>query len=324
MSSTLTLGRVRRRIAAALLVPLVLGCKAKEGGEGGAASAGATKTIGVSLLTREHDFYQQLEAGLEEAAAKHGYKLIITTGDFDLAKQQSAIDNFLVQHVDAILVCPTDTKGIAPAIEKANAANIPVFTADIGAEGAKVVSHIASDNVAGGRLAGEYIAKAIGGKGNVGIVNQPELQSVIDRETGFRAAIARNPGIKIVSTINGAGVRDRSLRAADDMFQAHPDVRAVFAINDETALGVLASATSHSMKNLVIVGYDAAPEALKAIAAGTQLKADVAQQPREIGKRTIEAIAEFFAGQRPPPVIAVPVRIVDADSIRAAGGPPKA
>jgi len=311
-----SIGRV---VPLALLASLALGCKAKDASSGAAAT---TKTVGVSLLTREHDFYQQLEKGLQDAAAKHGYKLIITTGDFDLAKQQSEIDNFLVQKVDAIIVCPTDTKGIAPAIEKANAANIPVFTADIGAEGGKVVSHIASDNVAGGRLAGEYVAKVIGGKGNIGIVSQPELQSVIDRESGFREAIAKFPDIHIVSTINGAGVRDRSLKAADDMFQAHSDLRAVFAINDETALGVLASATSHNMKNLVIVGYDAAPEALKAIAAGTALKADVAQQPREIGVQTIEAIADHFAGKNPPARIAVPVRIIDADSIRATGGAP--
>jgi len=309
---------IGRAVTVALLASLAPGCKAKEGG----SNAATTKTIGVSLLTREHDFYQQLEAGLQDAAAKHGYKLIITTGDFDLAKQQSEIDNFLVQKVDAIIVCPTDTKGIAPAIEKANAANIPVFTADIGAEGGKVVSHIASDNVAGGRLAGEYLAKVIGGKGDIGIVSQPELQSVIDRESGFREAIAKYPGIHVVSTINGAGVRDRSLKAADDMFQAHPKLDGVFAINDETALGVLASASSHDMKNLVIVGYDAAPEALKAIASGSALKADVAQQPRAIGVQTIDAIADHFAGKAPPARIAVPVRIIDADSIRAAGGPP--
>jgi len=308
----------RRVLAVALLASLTAGCKARDASN----SATTTKTIGVSLLTREHDFYQQLEKGLQDAAAKHGYKLIITTGDFDLAKQQSEIDNFLVQKVDAIVVCPTDTKGIAPAIEKANAANIPVFTADIGAEGGKVVSHIASDNVAGGRLAADYLAKVLGAKGDVGIVSQPELQSVIDREAGFREAIAKYPGIHVVSTINGAGVRDRSLKAADDMFQAHPTLSGVFAINDETALGVLASATSHSMKNLVIVGYDAAPEALKAIASGTALKADVAQQPRAIGVQTIDAIADHFAGRATPARIAVPVRIIDADSIRAAGGAP--
>jgi len=307
-----------RTFTVALLASLTAGCKARDASN----SATTTKTIGVSLLTREHDFYQQLEKGLQDAAAKHGYKLIITTGDFDLAKQQSEIDNFLVQKVDAIVVCPTDTKGIAPAIEKANAANIPVFTADIGAEGGKVVSHIASDNVAGGRLAADYLAKVLGAKGDVGIVSQPELQSVIDREAGFREAIAKYPGIHVVSTINGAGVRDRSLKAADDMFQAHPTLSGVFAINDETALGVLASATSHSMKNLVIVGYDAAPEALKAIASGTALKADVAQQPRAIGVQTIDAIADHFAGRATPARIAVPVRIIDADSIRAAGGAP--
>ena len=299
-----------RRLALLLALAALVGCKVKE-------SAAPTKTIGVSLLTREHDFYQQLEKGLQDAAAKHGYKLIVTTGDFDLAKQQSAIDNFLVQGVDAIIVCPTDTKGIAPAIEKANAANIPVFTADIAAQGAKVVSHVASDNVAGGRLAGEYVAKAIGGKGDIGIISQPELQSVIDRESGFRETIAKYPDIHIVAAINGAGVRDRALRAADDMFQAHPKLAAVFAINDETALGALSSAQTHGLKDLVIVGYDATPEALKAIVQGTQLKADVAQQPAEIGRRTIDAIAAHFAGQPPPAVVAVPVRIVDADSARA-------
>ena len=304
-----------RRLALLLALAALVGCKVKE-------SAAPTKTIGVSLLTREQDFYRQLEGGLRDEAAKKGYRLIITTGDFDLAKQQSAIDNFLVQGVDAIIVCPTDTKGIAPAIEKANAANIPVFTADIAAQGAKVVSHVASDNVAGGRLAGEYVAKAIGGKGDIGIISQPELQSVIDRESGFRETIAKYPDIHIVAAINGAGVRDRALRAADDMFQAHPKLAAVFAINDETALGALSSAQTHGLKDLVIVGYDATPEALKAIVQGTQLKADVAQQPAEIGRRTIDAIAAHFAGQPPPAVVAVPVRIVDADSARAMATPP--
>ena len=140
---------------------------------------------------------------------------------------------------------------------------------------------------------------------------------MIDRESGFRETIAKYPDIHIVAAINGAGVRDRALRAADDMFQAHPKLAAVFAINDETALGALSSAQTHGLKDLVIVGYDATPEALKAIVQGTQLKADVAQQPAEIGRRTIDAIAAHFAGQPPPAVVAVPVRIVDADSARA-------
>jgi ribose transport system substrate-binding protein len=309
------------RRAVTLLAVLTLGaCKAKDSAS--TSSGAATKTIGVSLLTREQDFYRQLEGGLRDEAAKHGYKLIVTTGDFDLAKQQSAIDNFLVQKVDAIIVCPTDTKGIAPAIEKANAANIPVFTADIAAQGGKVVSHIASDNVAGGRLAAEFLAKAIGGKGDVGIIGQPSLQSVIDREAGFKEAIAKYPNVHVVADLDGAGVRDRALRAADDMFQAHQNLAGLFAINDETALGALSSAQSHRLNNLVIVGYDATPEAVKTIAQGSLLKADVAQQPTEIGHRTIAAIADYFAGHPQPAVVAVPVKIVDADSAKAMGARP--
>lgn len=283
----------------------------------GGASAAPTRTIGVTLLTREHEFYRQLESGLRQAADAHGYKLIVTSGDFDLAKQQSQIDNFIVQHVDAIIVCPVDSKGIAPAIKQATAAHIPVFTADIAAQGAPVVSHVASDNVAGGRLAAEYIAKALHDRGDVGIIGEPEVQSTIDREAGFRDALKSHPGITVVSSLNGAGVRDRALKATDDMLQAHPSIDAIFAINDESALGALSSAQTRGRDNLIIVGYDATPEAQRAIAGHTPLKADVAQQPRVIGTKTIDAIAEYFAGHTPPARIAVPIRIVDADSVRA-------
>ncbi len=272
------------------------------------------KKIGVTLLTREDDFYRELEAGLKEAAAKNNFELIIQSGDKDLSKQQSQIDNFIVQKVDAIIVCPTDTKGIAPAIERANAANIPVFTADIAAGGGKIVSHIASDNTAGGKLAAEYIAKLINGEGKVGIIGQPEVQSVVDRESGFKEEIAKSSRITLVPTLNGGGVRDRALKAADDLLQGNPDLKAVFCINDETALGALSAAEARGKTDLIIVGYDAAPEAVEKIKKGTALKADVAQQPRDIGAKTIEAIAKHFKGEPTEAKIAVPVKIVDANS----------
>ena len=121
----------------------------------------------------------------------HGYRIVLNSGDRDLAKQQSQIDDFIVQHVDAIVVCPVDSKGIGPAIERANAAKIPVFTADIAADGGQVVSHVASDNVAGGRLAAEYIAKRLGDKGDVGIIGEPDVQSTIDRESRVQGRRSR-------------------------------------------------------------------------------------------------------------------------------------
>lgn len=280
------------------------------------------KRIGVTLLTREHQFYRDLEAGLKEAADKQGYQLTITSGDFDLAKQQSQIDNFVVQHMDAIIVCPADSKGIAPAIEQANQAGIPVFTADIAAQGAHVVSHVASDNLSGGRLAGEFIARAIGDQGSVGIIGQQEVQTGLDRENGFKEEIAKHPNIKIVAVLNGGGVRDRALKAADDMLQGNPGIKAIFGINDDSALGALSAAEARGRNDLVIVGYDATPEAVKAILRGSQLKADVAQQPRDLGAKTIEVIRAHFTGGQVPPSIAVPVKIVDANSLKTAGSAP--
>ena len=274
----------------------------------------AKKRIGVTLLTREDDFYRELEAGLKEAAQKNNFDLVIQSGEKDLSRQQSQIDNFIVQKVDAIIVCPTDTRGIAPAVERANAANIPVFTADIAAGGGKVVAHVASDNVAGGRLAAEYVVKAINGEGKVGIIGQPEVQSVVDRETGFKEEIAKHPNIQLLPTLSGGGVRDRALKAADDLIQGNPDLKAVFCINDETALGALSSAEARGKKDLIIIGYDAAPEAVAKIKAGTALKADVAQQPREIGAKTIEAIARHLKGEPVEAKVAVPVKIIDAAS----------
>jgi ribose transport system substrate-binding protein len=269
------------------------------------------KKIGVSLLTREHQFYKDLETGLKESAEKNGYELIVQSGDMDLAKQQSQLENFIVQKVAAIVVCPADSKGIAPAIEKANAANIPVFTADIAASGGKVVSHIASDNVLGGKMAAEFIANQLKDGGEVGIIGQPEVQSTIDREKGFKDEMVKHPNIKVVATLNGGGVRDRANKAADDMLQGNPNLKAIFAINDDSALGALASAETRGKKDLIIVGYDATPEAVAKIQAGTMLKADVAQDPKLIGSKTVETIAKHLKGEKVEVVVAIPVKIVD-------------
>lgn len=299
---------------------LLAACSLMAGCQQASQSGSKGKRIGVTLLTREHEFYRDLEAGLKDAAGKQGYELIITSGDFDLAKQQSQIENFVVQRVDAIIVCPADSKGIGPAIEHANRANIPVFTADIAAQGGRVVSHVASDNLAGGRLAGEFIARAIGDQGSVGIIGQQELQTGLDRENGFREEIAKHPNIKVVAVLNGGGVRDRSLKAAEDMLQGNAGIKAIFGINDDSALGALSAAEAGGRNDLVIVGYDATPEAVKAILRGSPLKADVAQQPRDLGAKTIEVIQTHFSGGQAPASIAVPVKIVDADTLKATGG----
>ena len=270
------------------------------------------KIIGVSLLTKEHVFYRDLERGLREAARKNGFELIINSGDWDLAKHQAQIENYIVQKVDAIIVCPVDSKGIGPAIQKANAAGIPVFTADIKAEGGRIVSQIASDNVAGGRLAAQYLSKLLGGKGEVAIIDQPITQSVIDRVRGFMEELSKFPEIRVVARPSGDGVRDKAMKAAEDLLQGFPNLAGVFGINDDSALGALAAVEAAGKKGIVIVGYDGIPEARQAILRGSALKADVVQYPLEIGSVTIETIARYLAGESVPADIPVKVGIVDA------------
>ncbi len=225
--------------------------------------------VGVTLLTREQGFYQDLEAGLRAEAEKKGYRVIITSGDFDLAKQQAQIENFVVQHVDAIIVCPVNSLGVGPAIGRATAAHIPVVSADTKATDARVLSAVASDNRAGGRLAATYMVRALGDSGAVAVIGQPETQTGLDRQQAFIDELAHHPRMAVVAVLNGGGVRDRALKAADDILQGHPDLRGIFAINDETALGAMAAARARgkTAANFTVVGYDATPEAVAAIKA---------------------------------------------------------
>jgi ribose transport system substrate-binding protein len=264
--------------------------------------------IGVSLLTRTHPFYQDLEDGLQEAATANDYELLVTAGEFDVAHQKDQINDFIVRKVDAIIVSPCDSRSIGTAIKAANDAGIPVFTVDIAclAEGVHVVSHIASDNVAGGALAAQAIAEAIGGAGTVAIIDHPEVESVIQRVHGFEEELAKHTGIKIAAKLSGHGVKDQAFRTAEDILQAHPDLSAIFGINDDSALGALAAVEKAGKADRVkIVGFDAVPEAREAIKAG-RIYADVIQQPHVIGQKAIEAVHAYFTGATVAPSILVP------------------
>jgi len=277
----------------------------------GGGGSKPSKVIGVALLTRAHVFYRDLEEGLMSEARKHNYELIVTTAEFDLGKQIGQIEDFATRKVDAIIVCPVDSRGIGPGIRKANDAGIPIFTADIAAQEGIVVSHIASDNVAGGRLAGEYLAKALNGKGSIAIINHPAVTSVLDRVQGFKEALSAFPGIRIVADVSGMGVRDKAMQAAADVLQAHQRLDGIFGINDDSALGALDAIQQFKREGIVVIGYDATPPAADAIRKGTALKADVVQYPDKIGAMTVQTIFEHFSGKQVPSLVPVVVGIID-------------
>ena len=267
------------------------------------------KRIGVTLLTVQHQFYQDLRDGLREEADRYGHELFITTAEFDPARQANQIDEFVVQRVDALVVCPCDSRSVGASIAQANEAGIPVFTADIANMSPLgiVASHIASDNLQGGREAARLMAEALDGEGQVAILSHPQVASVMDRVMGFKQEIAKHRSIEIVAELSAEGKRDKAVRVMEDLLQSHPDLDGVFGINDDSALGALAAVEAAGrFGRIKIVGYDATPEAREKIKTGG-IYGDVIQNPKRIGRLTVGTIHEVFAGNTPPPVIPVEV-----------------
>jgi len=303
-----------RRFALCLLLASALaGCSNSSSTATNSATspeASGAKTIGVSIQNREAQFYQDMEAGMRREAQKYGYSLTVVDANRDNAKQQSQVEDFISKKVDAIVLTPYDSQAIGSAIVEANNAGIPVFTADIASTSkqGKVVAHVASDNVQGGFQAGKLICQAVGKTGSVAIVDEPEVTSVQDRVKGFKQALAQLcPGVTVVADIDSGGTRDKANSDTGDVLQAHKDLKGIFGINDDSALGALTAVKAAGLSGkIAIVGYDASPEARAAIAAGGMV-GDAIQFPDKIGATTIDVIHDYFAGKTPPAFVKIDV-----------------
>jgi ribose transport system substrate-binding protein len=275
-------------------------------------------TIGVSVLTLTNPFFKVIADAITEEAGKHGYDVIVTSGEFDVARQQNQVKDFLVRRVAAIVLCPCDSRSIGPAIGEANAAGIPVFTADIAclAPGVKVVSHVATDNLGGGRQAAQAMSEALGeAGGQVVILDFKQAESCLQRVKGFKEVVeARNRDhpagkIEIVAELPGDGKKDQGYKCAEDALQAHPELAGIFAINDPSALGARAALEKAGKADRVkIIGFDGQPEGLHAIDQG-MIYADPVQAPDQIGRMTVATILRYFAGEDVAPSQLIPTTL---------------
>ncbi len=278
--------------------------------------AGAKRQIGLSILTSSNPFFVEISDAMKEAAAKSGYEVISVSGDMDPSKQQNQVKNFIVQKVAAIVLTPCDSRAVGTAIQEANQAGIPVFTADIAsiASDAKVVTHIATDNYSGGRQAAQAMIEALDGKGKVAIVDYPQIESVMLRTKGFREELeeqAKKAGVtlEIVAALSGDGAKDRSYKATQDLVSAHPDLNGIFAINDPSALGAYAALENAGLvEQIKIVGFDGQMDGKRAIRDG-KIYADPIQFPKRIGQETVAAILKYLDGEEVPESILIPTEL---------------
>lgn len=274
---------------------------------GGAASSG-TPVVGLALSTQNNPFFVELKDGAEKAAKDAGVQLVVVDAQDDPARQISSVEDLIQKRVSVILLNPTDSSALAGAVQSAQRANIPVVTLDRGVDGAEVASHIASDNVAGGKMAADYLAKALDGKGNI-----IELQGVAgtsaarERGKGFDDEIATT-GMKIVAQQPANFDRAQGLSVSENLLQANSDVQAIFAQNDEMALGAV-QALAGKNKKVLVVGFDGTPDGKAAVQSGA-MAATVAQQPEEIGKLGVETAKKLIDKQPVEKSIAVPLKLL--------------
>lgn len=262
------------------------------------ATQGSTEAksfkMGMIISTLNNPFFVTLKEGAETKAAELGVELIVLDSQNDPARELSNMEDLITQGVDAILINPTDSDAVVNAIRAANTASIPVITLDRGASAGEVITHIASDNVAGGKMAGAFIVEKLGGKGKV-----VELEGIAgtsaarDRGQGFNEAIAGS-GLEVVAKQVADFDRTKGLSVMENILQAQPDIQAVFAHNDEMALGAL-KAIEVSGRDIMVVGFDATDDAVASVKAGAMV-ATVAQQPALIGSLGIENAVKFLGG----------------------------
>jgi ribose transport system substrate-binding protein len=305
------------------LLALTTACGSREKGEPAASSGPASPearrgTIGVSVLTLTNPFFKVIADNIAEEARKNGYDVIVTSGEFDVARQQNQVKDFIVRRVAAIVLCPCDSRSIGPAIQEANSAGIPVFTADIAclAPGVKVVSHIATDNFSGGEQAAEAMFEALGeGGGKVVILDFKQAESCLQRVKGFKEVVAKrnqerpSGRIEIVAELPGDGKKDQGFKCAEDALQAHPDLAGIFAINDPSALGARAALEKAGKADRVtIIGFDGQPEGIRGVDEG-KIFADPVQSPDKIGRMTVDTILRYFQGEEVPPLQLIPTTL---------------
>ncbi|NRF91643.1 ribose ABC transporter substrate-binding protein RbsB [Paenibacillus frigoriresistens] len=307
-------------LSAIVAVFLILaGCSTQSKVEGGATTAPSATadskaaagkmTIGLSVSTLNNPFFVTLKDGADKAAKEAGATLVVVDAQNDTAKQISGIEDLIQKKVSVILINPTDSDAIVTAVQSANKANIPVITVDRAANGGTVVTHIASDNVKGGKMAGDFILKTLGDKGNL-----VELQGIAgtsaarDRGKGFHDAVDGKAGVKVIASQPADFDRAKGLSVMENILQGNKDIQAVFAHNDEMALGAL-QAIQSSGKNIAVVGFDATDDAVKAVNDG-KLAATVAQKPASIGDTAVKTALKVLKGEKVEKFIPVDLELI--------------
>ena len=281
------------------------------------ASIGFAQSYRIGYVVQDlgNQFWVTMAECIENQAAELGLEATVLDSRTDPNRQLSNVEDLLQQDIDALLLSPWDAPSGATAVEAANRAGVPVFVLDIGVTSGEIESFLVSDNYGGGVLAGEHMIEALGGEGQVALI-QTQLGYEIPalRGEGFEDTVTA-AGIEVVARQPGNSQRAEGLAVMENYLQTYPDLDGVFAYNDEMALGAIeAIYNANKQDQITVIGFDAIPDALEAISQG-RMEATVAQQPCLIGERGVEMANAFLNGEEIESEVFVDVQLITEENV---------
>ncbi len=268
----------------------------------------AKDTIALTVSTLDNPFFVSLKDGAQKKADELGYKLVVLDSQNDPAKELSNVEDLTVRGAKVLLINPTDSAAVGNAVAIANRNKIPVITLDRGAAKGDVVSHIASDNVAGGKMAGDFIAQKLGnGAKVIQLEGLAGTSAARERGEGFKQAIDEHK-FTVLASQPADFDRTKGLNVTENLLASKGEVQAIFAQNDEMALGAL-RAIGAANKKVLVVGFDGTDDGVKAVKSG-KLAATIAQQPELIGSLGVETADKILKGEKVEAKIPVALKVV--------------
>lgn len=278
---------------------------------------GGGKRIGCTIPTFNHPFFVAMKRGLEEEARLAGATLNVVDGKNDAQEQLRAIDTFVVQRVDAIILCPTETETLGPGVEKANSAGIPVITVNRTVARGTVVTYVGADDVEGGRLQGRALVEALPEGGDV-LLMQGVLGSSPqrDRERGLEEVLRDHPSLRIVQKVPYDFERSRGVSVVETALTQFPrgKLHAIVAQSDDGALAAADVCGQKGRTEIVLVGFNGESDAFASIRAG-KMTATVLQDAETQGREAIRATLAHLRGEAVQNPIITPLFTVTRENL---------
>jgi ribose transport system substrate-binding protein len=282
------------------------------------AAAQQKPTIGVSLAQDDNPFYIAMLKGIRERAQELGWEVVTVSANEDKPKQIAGVQDLVARGVQGILISPIDAVGVNAAYDAAKAANIPIVSVARGSTSPNQTLHVAMDEAQIGRDIAEWTAKAVGGDGKVAMLLGPSgVPTFRNLGDGYAQVMAKYPKIQIVFRADGPLTRERGVKQAEDALVANPDLKAIYAANDDVALGAMQAVLAADRSGKTIVtGMNGVPPALRAVKDG-KLAMTVELNPVLWGRLGVDVLANYLKGEKVEPRVFIKHVIIDQTNIDA-------